>query len=934
MDDRPASRRARAREARERAAVARREAQFQGFYDGLTSSTASVIARAGHAISTAEPEKYLALSQQAAKTAARPGTADFLPRPLKALLRAQSAEGKWDAASAQHGAAVRNVLCGLSAGDTSGRATLPDPPEGISSWRWSTALVCEFLRRHPQYFAFTQDAYSKGKQWCAGDEQLVSSAATSLPGSMLSKPLAYALDETQVRSGRWKSALDSLVEARGYLASIAATARYDSAKARERDIRETLHPRSKAAAAAPRAGASAAAPPGSPLRAATAASVTFREGTPHFERLGSAASPSGGRRPDFARGSRDAASDSPSVAASDALSDASGATATTFSSIASAANEAAAAVLSGAVDMNANPAEWDALTMLDTALNGRRGARSERERKALRRERALEAKQTAGLEFEFAALLGGADADALASTFAAGDSAAVSLGGGSSGGVSPQRSSALLELAARWSVPLTQKEELARLHTLRAPGAEKEGSEVSPSAGSHTSNAARASARRRRKAAVAAAPDGGWNSRTVVHRRRFIDDRLPRDGGERESRARGRRSGRGRAGGGRSAANKSGAQGKERGGHRKRSDSGGDAEERCGGAEGGGGAPGGGSPASTSSRSSRLLSPEERAAAAIAAAKAEEKEARATEAAQRTAQVDTSGMEMSEMLALTEALMTLDRHIAQARAIANVAAPAFAAAITHMERANAFSPLTDLLRAEVRPAVVRAVRCVLLWREQVDRTAAKLRSERMASLAASGLHPHVIASKMAVEDAATAAQYVLPVMMWHGQNALIWLIQSLDWLQDVPGLRMFLGDDFPLRRNPFGMHNSLENRPATPKPVYETAILDGKEVQMKSAMKQMQLEKDERAMRIWRSLFEPRTLPLSAPWWPSVGMTPQEIDTVREYEKVLLREEELHRANQERLAAALAGDVSPLPGGGGGGGDDAANANETLLRSP
>ena len=269
------------------------------------------------------------------------------------------------------------------------------------------------------------------------------------------------------------------------------------------------------------------------------------------------------------------------------------------------------------------------------------------------------------------------------------------------------------------------------------------------------------------------------------------------------------------------------------------------------------------------------------------------------------------------MLALTEALMTLDRHIAQARAIANVAAPAFAAAITHMERANAFSPLTDLLRAEVRPAVVRAVRCVLLWREQVDRTAAKLRSERMASLAASGLHPHVIASKMAVEDAATAAQYVLPVMMWHGQNALIWLIQSLDWLQDVPGLRMFLGDDFPLRRNPFGMHNSLENRPATPKPVYETAILDGKEVQMKSAMKQMQLEKDERAMRIWRSLFEPRTLPLSAPWWPSVGMTPQEIDTVREYEKVLLREEELHRANQERLAAALAGDVSPLPGGGG-----------------
>ena len=291
MDDRPASRRARAREARERAAVARREAQFQGFYDGLTSSMPSVIARAGHAISTAEPEKYLALSQQAAKAAARPGTADFLPRPLKALLRAQSGEGKWDTASAEHGAAVRNVLCGLSAGDTSGRATLPSPPEGISSWRWSTALVCEFLRRHPQYFAFTHDAYSKGSQWCAGDEQLVSSAATSLPGNMLSKPLAYALDKTHVRSGRWKSALDSLVEARGYLASIAAAARYDSAKARERDIHETLHLRSKAAA--PRGGASTVAALGSPSRAATAASVTFREGTPHVERLGSAASPRG-----------------------------------------------------------------------------------------------------------------------------------------------------------------------------------------------------------------------------------------------------------------------------------------------------------------------------------------------------------------------------------------------------------------------------------------------------------------------------------------------------------------------------------------------------------------------------------------------------------------------------------------------------------------
>ena len=124
-------------------------------------------------------------------------------------------------------------------------------------------------------------------------------------------------------------------------------------------------------------------------------------------------------------------------------------------------------------------------------------------------------------------------------------------------------------------------------------------------------------------------------------------------------------------------------------------------------------------------------------------------------------------------------------------------------------------------------------------------------------------------------------------MVWRGQNALIWLIQALDWLHDVPGLRLFLGEDFPLRRNPFGIHNTLDNRPATPTGVMEVAIVSGKEVLVKSAMKEIQFEKDTQAMRVWRSLFEKRSIPLSAPWWPSVGMTDEEISEVRNFEKVL-----------------------------------------------
>ena len=1003
-----------------------RAEKFQNFYDGLTNSAPSVIARAGHNISTQHPTKYLVLSQEASKPGARPGTADFLPRPLKALLRAQSADGKWSS-EGEHGTVVANVLCGLPAQDVTRRAVLPDAAEGISNWRWTTALVCEFLRRHPQYFTFTQTAYTMGNQWCAGDESLVAAAAASLPANYIAKPMEYALDPTQIRSGRWKSALDSLVQARGYLASIAADARYESAKEREREIytRNHGHPRGEPAAETTTTGRAGPGPGGptttargatsraaSPQRLGSAHSVTFTEGTAFPRRLGSAGT---------ATTTGDFGGFSHEYGGSDAGgSEVSGATATTVGSIGSAALDAADAVLSGRVDMNADVEEWDSLTMLDTEVNGRRDEQSKKERARAKKQRMLARMQYSGLEFEFASSYGAADPSmvvvaerspngngdgGLSATFREGGPLLPDRGpsqgqqGQGQGETRVQvrtspRREALVELTARWTQPITQAAELKRLtrlsilhqygttaewcshpdriegvgigdevthakrgagkvvkinvdgdmcihvkfaqgkdvrykmeswrakiRSLNVPTTTTRGGRAARSifeaaATDATKNAARASAHRR--GGQGASSKDEWNASAVVTRRRFIDD--PAAGGvskessrkqNRHTPGRRGRGGRGSKVGGRSRRRRPNAEGTavgEGGAEQGGGTVAGDAGEAP--AQQGSPTPSVRSDASTPQGQGGGSGSEALGESANADALADEQLTRALESTAAAADsVNTAGMEMREMLVVTQALMHLDTMIGRAQSIAAIAAPAFADAITHYGRAEAFRPLTDHLKEEIRPSMWAVVAAVLEWRDQVKRTTAKLRSERMQMLIGGGMHPHQVAAQMAVEDAAKAKVYVVPHMHWRGQNALVWVVHAMDWLDDVRGLRMWLGDDFPLRRNPFGMPNSLDERPATPKPAEEMAIIDGIEVMVRSAMKQVQLEKDERAMRVWRSLFEPRALPLSAPWWPSVGMTDADIDRVREYEKVLLREEIYDREKKQRLLVEV--DVRP-----------------------
>lgn len=115
---------------------------------------------------------------------------------VQRLLDLQDNKGVWEDTMA-----LRNALGGY----------IPDCPEGVVAWRWATALALAFLRSQPDQFAFTVEAYDRGKVWIS-PPWLMEAASVSLP------PLNnyFPLDEDAVKEGRWRDAEDMLLKNCGY----------------------------------------------------------------------------------------------------------------------------------------------------------------------------------------------------------------------------------------------------------------------------------------------------------------------------------------------------------------------------------------------------------------------------------------------------------------------------------------------------------------------------------------------------------------------------------------------------------------------------------------------------------------------------------------------------------------------------------------------
>ena len=73
-----------------------------------------------------------------------------MPPYLQAIVKLQDKTGKWFPS--------KDLYSSLG-------GAIPDPPEGISPWRWCCALVMAFMRRHPEHIDELRESYKKGLEW-------------------------------------------------------------------------------------------------------------------------------------------------------------------------------------------------------------------------------------------------------------------------------------------------------------------------------------------------------------------------------------------------------------------------------------------------------------------------------------------------------------------------------------------------------------------------------------------------------------------------------------------------------------------------------------------------------------------------------------------------------------------------------------------------
>ena len=203
----------------------RRKAAFlTAFTKSLTSSKPSRIARSRKKLSVTKPGKYLKLAHPPKKPPTPP-PAPYVPERLKVLLANQDDQGRWKGTKA-----VLRALGGY----------IPNPPDGMDSIRWTSALVLAFFKRHPEYWFATEKAFHAGAQY-VGDERLVRSAGNALPPGFADAPGSYndRLDRQAIIQGRWKESEQQILRSVGYMGFVNDPSRDQHAPGRIGDVFES-----------------------------------------------------------------------------------------------------------------------------------------------------------------------------------------------------------------------------------------------------------------------------------------------------------------------------------------------------------------------------------------------------------------------------------------------------------------------------------------------------------------------------------------------------------------------------------------------------------------------------------------------------------------------------------------------------------------------
>lgn len=162
-------------------------------FDSFADSTPSRLARSEGHISAKHPRHFL--SRTAVRAARGPDNVPRVPRGIATVLEAQDKRGRW---------AVTDEIVSALGGK------LPAPPRSVAEWRWCTALVLVFLRRHPESLEHTDAAVQLGLEWTT--PALLETARRALPPA----DCYYDLDSEFVETGCWRDTEASLMADGGY----------------------------------------------------------------------------------------------------------------------------------------------------------------------------------------------------------------------------------------------------------------------------------------------------------------------------------------------------------------------------------------------------------------------------------------------------------------------------------------------------------------------------------------------------------------------------------------------------------------------------------------------------------------------------------------------------------------------------------------------
>ena len=134
--------------------------------------------------------------------------------------------------------------------------------------------------------------------------------------------------------------------------------------------------------------------------------------------------------------------------------------------------------------------------------------------------------------------------------------------------------------------------------------------------------------------------------------------------------------------------------------------------------------------------------------------------------------------------------------------------------------------------------------------------------------------------------------------LWGGTNALLKILDGLNFLSLNHDLSHWYGSNFELNNNPFMLCTSIGKRAHTPRKFTQTIMVNGEEIEHEVPRLK------ELAGKAVRKLKETKDKQFNCSfWWPGYGMRPPEFERARRAEKEIileLRREKLRNIRSQK----------------------------------